>query len=114
MRIGKFSGARVLHHTRMPVTAVFEDLKAGASIEEIADLFDITREQVNAVLEFAARSLNPIPASTPAANALSAVGSVKPAAQVIFRVRNSESLHTVSNPFANPAPARVVVQFDSL
>ena len=30
--------------------------------------FDITREQINGVLEFAARSLDPIPASIPAAN----------------------------------------------
>ena len=35
----------------MPVAAVFENLEAGASIEEIIDQFDITREQINAVLE---------------------------------------------------------------
>jgi len=48
---------------------VFENLEAGASIEEIIDQFDITREQINAVLEFAARSLDPIPPTIPAANA---------------------------------------------
>jgi uncharacterized protein (DUF433 family) len=53
----------------MPVSAVFENLEAGASIEEIIDQFDITREQINAVLEFAARSLDPIPPTIPAANA---------------------------------------------
>jgi uncharacterized protein (DUF433 family) len=42
----------------MPVSAVFENLEAGASIEEIIEQFDITREQINAVLEFAARSLD--------------------------------------------------------
>jgi uncharacterized protein (DUF433 family) len=44
------------------VSAVFENLEAGASIEEIIEQFDITLEQINAVLEFAARSLNPVPA----------------------------------------------------
>ena len=44
--------------TRMPVSAIFENLQAGASIEEIIEQFDVTREQINAVLEFAARSLD--------------------------------------------------------
>ena len=65
---GRLSGAWVFRDTRMPVSAVFENLEAGASIEEIIDQFDITREQINAVLEFAARSLDPIPASIPASN----------------------------------------------
>ena len=63
---GRLSGAWVFRDTRMPVSAVFENLEAGATIEEIIEQFDITREQINAVLEFAARSLDPIPA--PAAN----------------------------------------------
>ena len=54
---GKVSGAWVFCGTRMPVATVFENLEAGASIEEIAEWFDITPEQVTAVLEFAARSL---------------------------------------------------------
>jgi uncharacterized protein (DUF433 family) len=33
----------------MPVSAVFENLEAGASIDEIVEQFDIAREQVNAV-----------------------------------------------------------------
>ena len=36
-------------------------LEAGASIEEIMEWFDVSREQVVAVLEFAARSLDPPP-----------------------------------------------------
>jgi len=40
----------------MPVSAVFENLEAGATIDEIIEQFDISREQINAVLEFAARS----------------------------------------------------------
>jgi uncharacterized protein (DUF433 family) len=42
----------------MPVATVFENLKAGVSIEEVIDEFDVTREQIDAVLEFAARSLD--------------------------------------------------------
>jgi uncharacterized protein (DUF433 family) len=53
----------VFRNTRMPVSGVFENLEAGASLEEIIEQFDITREQINAVLEFAARSLDPIPVS---------------------------------------------------
>ena len=36
---------------------VFENLEDGLSIQEVMDQFDVTREQVKAVLEFAARSL---------------------------------------------------------
>ena len=54
---GRLNGAWVFRNTRMPVSAVFENLEAGASIEEIAYQFDIPREQINAVLEFAAHSL---------------------------------------------------------
>ncbi len=66
---GKRSGAWVFRGTRMPVSAVFENLEAGSSIEEIIG-FHVTREQVQAVLEFAARSLDApqIPAAAPAAN----------------------------------------------
>lgn len=41
----------------MPVATVFENLEAGASIEEIMEWFDLTRELVTAVLDFAARNL---------------------------------------------------------
>jgi len=66
---GRLSGAWVFRDTRMPVSAVFENLEAGATIEEIIEQFDVTREQINAVLEFAARSLDPVPAAVPAASA---------------------------------------------
>ena len=55
---GKVSGAWVFRGTRMPVATVFENLEAGATIEQIMEWFDVTREQVVAVLEFAARSLD--------------------------------------------------------
>jgi uncharacterized protein (DUF433 family) len=65
---GRLSGAWVFRDTRMPVSAVFENLEAGATLEEIIEQFDITREQINAVLEFAARGLDPVPFTVPAAN----------------------------------------------
>jgi uncharacterized protein (DUF433 family) len=54
---GKVSGAWVFRGTRMPVATVFENLEAGASIDEIIEWFDVTREQVTEVLNFAAQSL---------------------------------------------------------
>jgi uncharacterized protein (DUF433 family) len=64
---GKRRGAWVFKDTRMPVSTVFENLESGASIEEIMEWFDVTREQIVAVLEFAARSLDAPPsAHTPA------------------------------------------------
>ena len=55
------SGAWVFRDTRMPVSTVFENLESGATIDEIMEWFDVTREQVVAVLEFAARSLDAPP-----------------------------------------------------
>jgi uncharacterized protein (DUF433 family) len=55
---GKVSGAWVLLGTRMPVATIFENLEAGASRDDILSWFDgLDREQVKAVIEFAARSL---------------------------------------------------------
>ncbi|HEY0795377.1 MAG TPA: DUF433 domain-containing protein [Acidisarcina sp.] len=64
---GRLGGAWVFRNTRMPVYAVFENLEAGATIEEIIDQFDITREEIQSVLEFAARSLEVPPNSLPQA-----------------------------------------------
>ena len=58
---GKRGGEWVFKDTRMPVSTVFENLESGASIEEIVEWFDVTREQIVAVLEFAARSLDAPP-----------------------------------------------------
>ena len=55
---GKVSGAWVLRGTRMPVATIFENLEAGASLDDILNWFDgLDREQVKAVIDFAARSL---------------------------------------------------------
>ena len=55
------SGAWVFKNTRMPVATVFENLEADSDIDEIIEQFHVTREQVQAVLEFAARSLDAPP-----------------------------------------------------
>ncbi|MBV9765128.1 MAG: DUF433 domain-containing protein [Acidobacteriaceae bacterium] len=52
---GKVSGAWVFRGTRVPVSAIFENLKT-SSIEEVVENFHVTREQVQCVLDFAAKS----------------------------------------------------------
>ena len=59
---GKVSGAWVLNGTRMPVSVIFENLEAGMSVKEITEVFDVTEEEVKAVLHFAAQSLEKAPA----------------------------------------------------
>jgi uncharacterized protein (DUF433 family) len=59
---GKVSGAWVFRDTRLPVATVIENLE-DLSVEEVMEQFDVTREQINAVLEFVAQSLK---ASAPA------------------------------------------------
>jgi uncharacterized protein (DUF433 family) len=56
----------------MPVATVFENLEAGSSIEEIVEQFHVTREQIQAVLEFAARSLDPPPVPVSSGNSTDA------------------------------------------
>jgi uncharacterized protein (DUF433 family) len=43
----------------MPVSVVFENLEYGSSIEEIIENYGVTREQIQAVLDFVARSAGP-------------------------------------------------------
>jgi uncharacterized protein (DUF433 family) len=68
---GRRSGAWVFKDTRMPVAAVFENLEVGTSIDEIIEQYDVAREQIQAVLEFAARSVDapPVPVATGASDA---------------------------------------------
>jgi uncharacterized protein (DUF433 family) len=59
---GKVSGAWVFKGTRTPVAVVFENLEDGMTIDELIEQFPVTRDQLTAVLEFAARSLDaPLP-----------------------------------------------------
>ena len=54
---GKLSGAWVFRGTRVPVSALFENLESGATAEQFVEWFPgVTRAQVDAVLEHAART----------------------------------------------------------
>jgi uncharacterized protein (DUF433 family) len=52
----RVSGAWVFRNTRLPVATVIENLE-DLSMEEVMEQFDVTREQINAVLDFIAQSL---------------------------------------------------------
>ena len=58
---GKVSGAWVLSGTRTPVKVLFENLEAGLSIEEVIEQFPVTREQLDGLMAFVARSLEKAP-----------------------------------------------------
>ena len=62
----KVSGAWVFRNTRLPVATVIENLE-DLSIAEVMEQFDVTREQITAVLDFIAQSLKaPASVETPA------------------------------------------------
>jgi len=54
---GKVSGAWVLRGTRTPVKVLFENLEAGMSIDEVIEQFPVSREQIDSLMAFIARSL---------------------------------------------------------
>lgn len=55
---GKVSGAWLFKDTRVPVAALFENLEDGATVNDFLEWFSgVTREQVEAVLEYAEQSL---------------------------------------------------------
>lgn len=55
---GKVSGAWVFKGTRVPVKALFENLEDGARVNDFLEWFPgVTREQVEAVLRHAEKSL---------------------------------------------------------
>lgn len=57
---GKVSGSWVFRGTRVPVVALFENLEGGASVDDFLAWFPgVTREQVDAVLAYTIRSLQP-------------------------------------------------------
>jgi uncharacterized protein (DUF433 family) len=65
---GRVGGAWVFRDTRLPVATVIENLE-DLSVEEVMEQFDVTREQIVAVLDFVALSLKvsaPAQPSTPA------------------------------------------------
>ena len=48
---GRMGGAWVFKGTRLPVATIIENLE-DLSVDEVIEQFDVTREQVTAVLEF--------------------------------------------------------------
>ena len=55
---GKYGGAWVFRGTRVPVSALFENLKDGATLDQFLAWFPgVASRQAAAVLEHAARSL---------------------------------------------------------
>jgi uncharacterized protein (DUF433 family) len=55
---GKVSGAWLFKNTRVPVKALFENIEGGATVQEFLEWFPgVAREQVEAVLDHAQRSL---------------------------------------------------------
>ena len=55
---GRVSGAWVFRGTRVPVSALFENLEDGVQISQFVEWFPgVTIEQVRAVLDHAAKSL---------------------------------------------------------
>lgn len=55
----KFSGEWVFRGTRVPVSALLENLKDGASVDEFLEWFPgVTREQIVAVLDHELASLS--------------------------------------------------------
>ncbi len=53
---GRMSGAWVFRDTRLPVATVFENLE-DMSVEEVMEQFDVSRGEIEAVLDFVAKSL---------------------------------------------------------
>ncbi|MFI4868516.1 MAG: DUF433 domain-containing protein [Steroidobacterales bacterium] len=58
---GKVSGAWLFKDSRVPVKALFENIEGGATVQEFLEWFPgVSREQVDAVLEYAQRSLEAV------------------------------------------------------
>lgn len=55
--INVLGGKPVLKGTRIPVTLVVEELAGGLTFEELMAEYDLTREQINAALKYAAAAL---------------------------------------------------------
>jgi uncharacterized protein (DUF433 family) len=51
----------VLKDTRMPVAQIFDQLAHSGSLDDLVDWYGLDRDQLKAVLEFVARSLDVAP-----------------------------------------------------
>jgi len=52
---GKVSGVWLFRGTRLPLWVVLDNLKGGATLDEISDWFEIERSKIEEVLDFLAR-----------------------------------------------------------
>ncbi len=55
---GRVSGAWTFRNSRTPVKVVFENLDVWMTIEEIIEQYPVSLEEIRAVLQFAANSLD--------------------------------------------------------
>ena len=60
---GRVGGAWVFKDTRLPVATIIENLE-DLGIDEVMEQFDVSREQIAAVLDFVAESLRAEPSPT--------------------------------------------------
>ena len=58
---GKVSGAWMFRNSRTPVKLIFENLEDGMTIDEIIEQYPVWREEIKAVLDIAAHSLDKSP-----------------------------------------------------
>ncbi|PYP93330.1 MAG: DUF433 domain-containing protein [Candidatus Angelobacter sp. Gp1-AA117] len=57
---GKVSGAWVFRNSRTPVKLIFENLEDGMTINEIIEQYPVSRDEIAAVLDFVARTLDSV------------------------------------------------------
>jgi uncharacterized protein (DUF433 family) len=55
----RVSGAWVFRDTRLPVATVIENLE-DLSVDQVVEQFDVSREQIEAVLQFVAKSFTEV------------------------------------------------------
>ncbi len=58
---GKVGGAWTFRNSRTPVKLVFENLEDGMTMDEIIEQYPVSLDEIKAVLEFAAQSLDSEP-----------------------------------------------------
>lgn len=58
---GRVSGAWTFKNSRTPVQLVFENLQDGMTFDEIIEQYPVSREEIQAVLDFVAKSLDKEP-----------------------------------------------------
>jgi uncharacterized protein (DUF433 family) len=55
---GKVGGAWLCKGSRTPVSVAFHNLQSGMTIDEIIEQFPVSREEIQALLDFSARSID--------------------------------------------------------